>query len=73
MSYIKPDTPYSVYARSLMMGKAIIKAQYNKQVPLTLMAMPVLTDMSISRQDLTNVCRLDNFREPMNIYTMVVF
>ena len=56
-----------------MIGNAIIKVQYNKQVPLTLMAMPVLTDMSISRQDLTNVCRLDNFREPMNIYTMVVF
>ncbi len=34
-----------------MIGKAIIKAQYNKQVPLTLVAMSVLTAMSIACQN----------------------
>ncbi len=55
-----------------MIGKAIIKAQYNKQVPLTLVAMSVLTAMSIACQNQVDVCNPGNLRGPVNIYTMVL-
>ncbi|EPO8972387.1 DUF3987 domain-containing protein [Escherichia coli] len=55
-----------------MIGKAIIKAQYNKQVPLTLVAMSVLTAMSIACQNQVDVCSPGNLRGAVNIYTMVL-
>ena len=55
-----------------MIGKAIIKAQYNKQVPLTLVAMSVLTAMSIACQNQVDVCSPRNLRGAVNIYTMVL-
>ncbi|EPE5766054.1 DUF3987 domain-containing protein [Escherichia coli] len=55
-----------------MIGKAIIKAQYNKQVPLTLVAMSVLTAMSIACQNQVDVCSPGNLRGAVNIDTMVL-
>nr|WP_284142682.1 DUF3987 domain-containing protein [Escherichia coli] len=55
-----------------MIGKAIIKAQYNKQVPLTLVAMSVLTAMSIACQNQVDVCSPRNLRGAVNIYTMIL-
>ncbi|EOV7189323.1 hypothetical protein ACOQ7O_004977, partial [Escherichia coli] len=47
-----------------MIGNAIIKVQYNKQVPLTLVAMSVLTAMSIACQNQIDVCNPGNLRGP---------
>ena len=55
-----------------MIGKAIIKAQYNKQVPLTLVAMSVLTAMSIACQNQVDVCRPGNLRGPVNLYSLIL-
>ncbi len=36
MSYIKPDTPYPVYAQPSMTGNAIIETQHNEKASLTM-------------------------------------
>ncbi len=36
MSYIKPDTPYPVYAQPSMTGNAIIETQHNEKASLAM-------------------------------------
>ena len=75
MSYIKPDTPYPVYAQPSMTGNAIIETQKNTQAPLAMVAMTttsLLTAMSIACQNQIDVCSPGNLRGAVNIYTMVL-
>ena len=72
MSYIKPDTPYPVYAQPSMTGNAIIETQKNTQAPLAMVATSALTAISIACQNQIDVCNPGNLRGPVNIYTMVL-
>ncbi|EPU3582327.1 hypothetical protein ACVWQA_003438 [Escherichia coli] len=43
MSYIKPDTPYPVYAQPSMTGNAIIETQHNEKASLAMTTTSLLT------------------------------
>ena len=51
MSYIKPDTPYPVYAQPSMTGNAIIETQHNEKASLAMTTTSLLTAMSIACLD----------------------
>ena len=72
MSYIKPDTPYPVYAQPSMIGNAIIETQHNEKASLAMTTTSLLTAMSIACQNQIDVCNPGNLRGPVNIYTMVL-
>ena len=56
MSYIKPDTPYPVYAQPSMTGNAIIETQHNEKASLAMTTTSLLTAMSIACQNQIDVC-----------------
>lgn len=68
MSYIKPDTPYPVYAQPSMTGNAIIEAQQNEKASLAMTITSALTAISIVCQN-----QAEGGRPGItNIYSMVL-
>ncbi len=69
MSYIKPDTPYPVYAQPSMTGNAIIETQHNEKASLAMTTTSLLTAMSIACQNQIDVCNPEIYVGPL-IFTL---